>query len=110
MPANFAANAIHVGALRKSLTTKDSFHRYKVKGCQLTPSAGATAERFEQNTFPDARLSDQNEVAFAADEIAGGQFLDLRSLYGAFEVPVEVLQETDLAVYWFSLNWKDVIP
>lgn len=56
-----------------------------------------TAQRFEQEALADARLSDQNEVAFAADEVAGGQFLDLGSLDRALEVPVEVLQQTDLA-------------
>jgi hypothetical protein len=56
-----------------------------------------TAQRFEQKSLADARLSYHHEITFAADEVGGGQFLDLWPLHGALEVPVELLQETDLA-------------
>jgi len=62
-----------------------------------TVHTGTTAQRFEQKRLADARLPDHHEVTFAADEVGGGQLLDLWSLHAAFEVPVELLQETDLA-------------
>ena len=58
---------------------------------------GTTAQGFQQKTFADATVTDQDEIAFAADEVAGGQFLDLRPMDSALEVPVELLQQTDLA-------------
>jgi hypothetical protein len=42
-------------------------------------------------------VPDHDEIAFTADEVAGGQFLDLRPLDGALEVPVELLQQTGFA-------------
>ncbi len=58
---------------------------------------GTTAQCLQQITFADAAVADQDEVAFAADEVAGGQFLDLRPMDGTLEVPVELLQQTGFA-------------
>lgn len=57
----------------------------------------AAAKGSEQKTLADPRLPDQDEIALAADEVAAGQFFDLRPQHGAFEFPVEAFQETDFA-------------
>jgi len=49
------------------------------------------AHGLRQKTFSHAALPYQDPIAPAADEVAGGQFLDLRPVDGRIEGPVELV-------------------
>jgi hypothetical protein len=55
-----------------------------------------------QKTLADAALTHQDEIALAANEVAGGQFLDLGPADGGIEIPVEAIEGADLAEARFT--------
>ena len=60
----------------------------KAKGASLHPDG------LDDVAFSDARLSDQDQVGAASDELTRGKLLDLNAVEGfTIEVPVEVLDQ-----------------
>jgi hypothetical protein len=55
------------------------------------------ANRLDQEAFAHAALSDQDDVVVAANELGGGQFLDLGAVNRAIEVPIKAGQGLGLA-------------
>ena len=61
-------------------------------------STGSPANALDDPAFAHAALTDKDQVVLAADEVARGQFLDLRALdRGGVELPVEALQGVRIA-------------
>ena len=58
---------------------------------------GFDADGLGQMAFADSGRADQEDVAALADEVAGGQFVDLSAVDGGVEAKVESFQGTSLA-------------
>ena len=55
----------------------------------LFEHARGQADALDQSAFAQAALADEDDVLFAADEVALGQRLDLQAWDGGIEVPIE---------------------
>ena len=56
----------------------------------ITQGTGSLADALDETAFTDAALADEDEILTSADEVAGGERLDLDPADGGVEVPIEL--------------------